>query len=143
MLSEVVKRMPDNAQRDANIARLFEKLDYVADKVTSTQNEVSAIGVKVDDFSARLKRLEERDEKHLEKEEKLELLAVRMETIIDKGEDTMKELDKRMSTIETDVDSMKADINNLKKNWKILTGVITAVGSGIGYLIKTVLDFLK
>lgn len=136
--------MPDNIQRDANISRLFEKLDYVAEKVTITQNDIGILGVKIDDFSHRLKKLEERDEKHLEREEKLELLTTKMEAIISKGESTMEKLDSRVEGMEQEFSVMKDDIANLKKNWKMLMGIISLVGSIFGYVIKVLIDaFVK
>ena len=61
-----------DAQRDLNISRLFTKIDNIRETVNSTRNEVSIIGTKVDDFSSRLRRLEEREEKHVEKEEQFQ-----------------------------------------------------------------------
>lgn len=134
--------MPDNAQRDANISRLFEKLDYVVDKVTLTQNEISVIGTKVDDFNLRLRRLEEREEKHLEREEKLEVLTTKMEAIIIRGESTMEKLDSRIETMESKVGKMESDIAALKKNWRILIGITTLISSLAGYIVKTMVDVI-
>lgn len=132
--------MPDNAQRDANISRLFEKIDYVVDKVTTTQTDVSAIGVKIDDFSLRLRKLEERDEKHLEKEEQLQVLTARLEAIISNGEGTIEKLDEKLQTLESDFALMKEDIIALKKNWKLLMSIVSGIGAVAGFIIKTLID---
>ena len=132
--------MPDNAQRDANISRLFEKIDYVVDKVTTTQTDVSAIGVKIDDFSLRLRKLEERDEKHLEKEEQLQVLTARLEAIISNGEGAIEKLDEKLQTLESDFALMKEDIIALKKNWKLLMSIVSGIGAVAGFVIKTLID---
>ena len=134
--------MPDNAQRDMNIQRLFEKMDYIVDKVTITQTEVSAIGAKVDDFSIRLRRLEERDEKHMEREEKLELLTTKMEAVIYKSEDTMEKLESKLEAMEKEVNKMKDDISALKENWRVLIGISTFISGVAGYAIKTLFDVM-
>lgn len=132
--------MPDNAQRDANISRLFEKLDYVVDKVTITQTDVSAISVKVDDFSLRLRRLEERDEKHLEREEQLQILTTRLEAIIISGEGAIEKLDDKLQVLETEFTQMKEDIIALKKNWKLLMSIVSGIGAVAGFIVKTLID---
>ena len=132
--------MPDNAQRDANISRLFEKIDYVVDKVTTTQTDVSAIGVKIDDFQLRLLKLEDRDEKHLEKEEQLQVLTARLEAIISNGEGTIEKLDEKLQTLESDFALMKEDIIALKKNWKLLMSIVSGIGAVAGFIIKTLID---
>lgn len=132
--------MPDNAQRDANISRLFEKLDYVVDKVTITQTDVSAISVKVDDFSLRLRRLEERDEKHLEREEQLQILTTRLEAIISNGEGAIEKLDDKLQVLETEFTQMKEDIIALKKNWKLLMSIVSGIGAVAGFIVKTLID---
>lgn len=132
--------MPDNAQRDANISRLFEKIDYVVDKVTVTQADVSAISVKVDDFSLRLRRLEERDEKHLEREEQLQILTTRLEAIISNGEGAIEKLDDKLQVLETEFSQMKEDIIALKKNWKILMSIVSGIGAVAGFIVKTLID---
>lgn len=132
--------MPDNAQRDANISRLFEKIDYVVDKVTITQTDVSAISVKVDDFSLRLRRLEERDEKHLEREEQLQILTTRLEAIISNGEGAIEKLDDKLQVLETEFTQMKEDIIALKKNWKLLMSIVSGIGAVAGFIVKTLID---
>lgn len=132
--------MPDNVQRDANISRLFEKLEYVADKVTDTQREVGVLGTKIDDFGSRLKRLEDRDEKHGEREEKLELLATKLEGVINKSEGSMSKLENRVEAIESDFITVRKDIGDLKKNWKILVTIVSLTGSAIGFFIKIIID---
>ncbi len=128
--------MPD-AQRDANIERLFVKIDNMRDTVTATRSEVVIVSTKIDDFSFRLKKLEDRDEKHLEREEKIELLITRMEAIIERSEQTMGELEGRVMKLERDV-------TTIKNNWRWVVGISGTVGSIVGSILATLVNvFLK
>lgn len=128
--------MPDS-QRDANIERLFVKIDNMRDTVTATRSEVVIVSTKIDDFSFRLKKLEDRDEKHLEREEKIELLITRMEAIIERSEQTMGELEGRVMKLERDV-------TTIKNNWRWVVGISGAIGSIVGSILATLVNvFLK
>lgn len=128
--------MPD-AQRDANIERLFVKIDNMRDTVTATRSEVVIVSTKIDDFSFRLKKLEDRDEKHLEREEKIELLITRMEAIIERSEQTMGELEGRVMKLERDV-------TTIKNNWRWVVGISGTIGSIVGSILATLVNvFLK
>lgn len=126
--------MPD-AQRDANIERLFAKIDSIRETVTTTRNELAIVGTKIDDFSYRLKKLEDRDEKHLEKAESLELLIARIETIIEKGEATITDLDSRVELLEKEVQT-------LKNNWKWVVSLTGFIGSVIGGVVGSLINIL-
>lgn len=128
--------MPDS-QRDANIERLFVKIDNMRDTVTATRSEVVIVSTKIDDFSFRLKKLEDRDEKHLEREEKIELLITRMEAIIERSEQTMGELEGRVMKLERDV-------TTIKNNWRWVVGISGTIGSIVGSILATFVNiFLK
>lgn len=128
--------MPDS-QRDANIERLFAKIDNMCETVTATRSEVVIVSTKIDDFSFRLKKLEDRDEKHLEREEKIELLITRMEAIIERSEQTMGELEGRVVELERDV-------TTIKNNWRWVVGISGTVGSIVGSILATLVNvFLK
>ena len=128
--------MPDSP-RDANIERLFAKIDNMRETVTATRSEVAIVGTKIDDFSFRLKKLEDRDEKHLEREEKIELLITRMEAIIERSEHTMSALESRVVKLERDV-------TTIKNNWRWVVGISGTVGSIVGSILATLVNvFLK
>ena len=120
--------MPD-AQRDANIQRLFSKMDDVKDAIYETNSKVDVTLSKLDDFSYRLKKLEEHDERHLQREEALEILMSKVESFIKTYEESFKKLETRVNTLENDV-------NKVKNNWGWFITIITAIGGIAGYLIN-------
>lgn len=120
--------MPD-AQRDANIQRLFSKMDDVKDAIYETNSKVDVTLSKLDDFSYRLKKLEEHDERHLQREEALEILMSKVESFIKTYEESFKKLETRVNTLENDV-------NKVKNNWGWFITIITSIGGIAGYLIN-------
>ena len=124
--------MPD-AQRDANIQRLFSKMDDVKDAIYETNSKVDVTLSKLDDFSYRLKKLEEHDERHLQREEALEILMSKVESFIKTYEESFKKLETRVNTLENDV-------NKVKNNWGWFITIITAIGGIAGYLINIVIS---
>ena len=120
--------MPD-AQRDANISRLFSKMDDVKDAIYETNSKVDVTLSKLDDFSYRLKKLEEHDERHLQREEALEILMSKVESFIKTYEESFKKLETRVNTLENDV-------NKVKNNWGWFITIITSIGGIAGYLIN-------
>lgn len=127
--------MPENC-RDANIERLFSKLDSVTEISVSIQKELSILTTKVDDFAYRLRKLEERDERHLEREEKVELLITRIEGIVERNESTMNTLEERVTALEK-------DMSTVKNNWGWFVAIVSAIGGIAGYLINALLSFFK
>ena len=124
--------MPD-AQRDANIQRLFSKMDDVKDAIYETNSKVDVTLSKLDDFSYRLKKLEEHDERHLQREEALEILMSKVENFIKTYEESFKKLETRVNILENDV-------NKVKNNWGWFITIITAIGGVAGYLINIVIS---
>ena len=124
--------MPD-AQRDANIQRLFSKMDDVKDAIYETNSKVDVTLSKLDDFSYRLKKLEEHDERHLQREEALEILTSKVENFIKTYEESFKKLETRVNILENDV-------NKVKNNWGWFITIITAIGGIAGYLINIVIS---
>lgn len=124
--------MPDS-QRDANISRLFNKMDDVKDAIYDTNSKVDVSLSKLDDFSYRLKKLEEHDEKHIEREEKLEILMAKVENFIDRYEKSFQALENRVYHLEQDVDKVK-------NNWGWLITIITAIGGIAGYVVNILVN---
>ena len=127
--------MPDNARRDANIERLFSKLDDIKETVHTTRSEVQVMNVKVDDFSFRLKKLESQHEKHIEREEKLELLTAKLESMLNQYEGVKNELTSK-------VDALEKDVTTIKNNWGWLIALISTLGGIAGFITNAVVSFI-
>lgn len=127
--------MPDNARRDADIERLFSKVDDIRETVHTTKSEVQVMNVKVDDFSFRLKKLESQHEKHVEREEKLELLTTRLESMLNQYEDVKNELTLKVSALEKDV-------TTIKNNWGWLIALISTLGGIAGFITNAIVSFI-
>lgn len=127
--------MPDNARRDADIERLFSKVDDIRETVHTTKSEVQVMNVKVDDFSFRLKKLESQHEKHVEREEKLELLTTRLESMLNQYEDVKNELTLKVSALEKDV-------TTIKNNWGWLIALISTLGGIAGFVTNAIVSFV-
>lgn len=123
-------------ERDANIERLFDKVDAIADTVLNNQKELSAILTKIDDFAYRLRKLEERDEKHVDREKKVELLISKIENIVERNESTM-------TNLETRVDILEKDMTILKNNWGWAVAIVSAIGGVAGYVISQLMSYFR
>ena len=153
-------------QRDLNIARLFTKIDNIRETVINTRSEVGVIGTKVDDFSFRLRKLEERDEKHAEREEKFSVLATKLETIISNLEPTMKDLTERVSQIENTLNTftssydetsrdvkirlaalektvpeIQKDLTKIKNNWGWVVAILAGLWAFGTWLVEFIMNF--
>lgn len=134
--------MPD-AQRDANISRLFDKVDNINSLVNSTFNKVDVINVKIDDFAYRLKKLEDKGEKASEREEKLELVMTRIETLMQEFESKNKELEQRIKKIEDEkIADIEKDITIMKNNWVWVASLISAISGVAGGCISFLIGLL-
>lgn len=134
--------MPDQL-RDANISRLFDKVDLVGSLVNSTLNKVDVINTKVDDFAYRLKKLEDKNDKALEREEKIELVMTRVETIIEEFENRIKELEEKVSELESvRIKDIEKDITIMKNNWIWIISLVSTVSGIIGGCISFLIDIL-
>lgn len=134
--------MPD-AQRDANISRLFDKVDNINSLVNSTLNKVDVINTKVDDFAYRLRKLEDKGEKASEREEKLEVVMTRIETLMEESESKNKELEQRIKKIEDEkIADIEKDITIMKNNWVWVVSLISAISGVAGGFISFLIGLL-
>lgn len=124
------------SEHDDNINRLFAKIDDIRETVTTMRSDVVIVSTKIDDFSFRLKKLEDRDERHIEREEKIERLMARMEAVVEKSEEAVSELESR-------VDELEKDVGTLKNNWKWVVAIAGTIGSVAGSIFATVIEMLK
>lgn len=125
--------MPD---ANTNIERLFVKVDSIAEAIMDIKKEVGITASKLDDFSYRLRKLEERDEKHLAREEKMEVLVAKLETIVEKSEDAMSDLEQRLTILEDDV-------TKIKNNWGWVAAIVAALGGIGGFIVNVALHFIR
>lgn len=123
-------------ERNADIERLFVKVDAIASTVLDNQKELSAILAKIDDFAYRLRKLEERDEKHVDREKKVELLISKIENIVERNESTMTDLEDR-------VDTLEEDMTILKNNWGWLAAIVSVIGGTAGYIISQIISYFR
>lgn len=130
-------------ERDANIERLFHLVMETNNNTANIRSDISILTTKIDDFSARLKKLEERDEKHAEREEDLRVLTTEFGTLLGSikktivaGEERMTDLDERLTAAET-------AITRIQNNWGWVVTIVSAVGSIIGYILTTVINLIR
>lgn len=130
-------------ERDANIERLFHLVMETNNNTASIRSDIGILTTKIDDFSARLKKLEDRDEKHAEREENLRVLTAEFGTLLETikkaivaGEVRMDEHDERLATIET-------AITKIQNNWAWVVTIVSAVGSVIGFILTNVVSLIR
>lgn len=111
------------------LERLFDKVDTIIASINCTNNSVSILSTKIDEFSHRLRKLEEKEDKHSDKQNELQLVAAKLETITSNGLVTIEDLEKRMTVAE------KA-IQVIKTNWGWVVAIVSAVGGAVGWVIE-------
>lgn len=115
------------------LERLFDKVDTIIASINCTNNSVSILSTKIDEFSHRLRKLEEKEDKHSDKQNELQLLASKLETITSNGLVTIDDLAKRMTKAE------KA-IQVIKTNWGWVVTIVSTIGGTIGWIISKCLS---
>lgn len=130
-------------ERDANIERLFNLVMETNNNTASIRSDIGILTTKIDDFSARLKKLEDRDEKHAEREENLRVLTAEFGTLLETikktivaGEARMDEHDERLASIET-------AITKIQNNWAWVVTIVSAGGSVIGFILTNVVNLIR
>ena len=111
------------------LERLFDKVDTIIASINCTNNSVSILSTKIDEFSHRLRKLEEKEDKHSDKQNELQLVAAKLETITSNGLVTIEDLEKRMTVAE------KA-IQVIKTNWGWVVAIVSTVGGAVGWVIE-------
>lgn len=111
------------------LERLFDKVDTIIASINCTNNSVSILSTKIDEFSHRLRKLEEKEDKHSDKQNELQLVAAKLETITSNGLVTIEDLEKRMTVAE------KA-IQVIKTNWGWVVAIVSTVGGAVGWIIE-------
>lgn len=128
-------------ERDANIERLFNLVMETNSNTASIKSDLSVLTAKVDDFSSRLKKLEDKDEKHGDKEEKLNLLAQSLMSAIDGVNSTLLKTDKRLLDFDERLSCLEDDVTKIQSNWGWLMALISAAAGVIAYIINLGIRF--
>lgn len=120
-------------ENNHTLERLFDKVDTIIASINCTNNSVSILSTKIDEFSHRLRKLEEKEDKHSDKQNELQLLASKLETVTNNGLVTIDDLGVRMSLAEK-------SIQTIKTNWAWVMAIVSAVGGIIGSVISKVVS---
>lgn len=116
--------------------RLVSKIDGLFETVTYIKTEQSVISSKLDAFSDSIKKLEERDDKHLERAESIERALTKLETIVETYMKTTDDLGDK-------VEALEKEITIIKNNWGWVSVLAGAVGAAISLCISIWLHFIK
>lgn len=109
----------------------MENIDKVLDLMMSIRADISGLSIKIDEFSNRLDKLEQRDEQRAEEEHNLHILITSLQGISGRTEKEIKEFDERIASLETDV-------TTIKNNWGWLCALFSFAGAVAGFIIKLV-----
>lgn len=118
------------------VDRLITKIDGLFEAVTYIKTEQGVISSKLDSFSDRISKLEERDDKHLERAENLERLLTKLETVVDTYMKNTNEL-------ESKVDQLDKDVTIIKNNWAWACTLMGLIGAGIGHIVGILVHYIK
>ena len=121
---------------DEKMDRIVSKIDGLFETVTYIKTEQGVISSKLDAFSDSIQKLEDRDDKHLERAENIERALTKLETIV---ETYMKTTD----NLENKVEALEKEITIIKNNWGWLSVLAGAVGSAISFGISVALHFIN
>lgn len=130
-------------ERDANIERLFHLVMETNNNTANIRSDISILTTKIDDFSARLKKLEERDEKHAEREEDLRVLTTEFGTLLGSIKKTIVAGEERMTNLDERLTAAETAITRIQNNWGWVVTIVSAVGSIIGYILTTVINLIR
>ena len=130
-------------ERDANIERLFHLVMETNNNTANIRSDISILTTKIDDFSARLKKLEERDEKHAEREEDLRVLTTEFGTLLESIKKTIVAGEERMTNLDERLTAAETAITRIQNNWGWVVTIVSAAGSIIGYILTTVINLIR
>ena len=130
-------------ERDANIERLFHLVMETNNNTASIRSDISILTTKIDDFSARLRKLEDRDEKHAEREENLRVLTAEFGTLLETIKKTIVAGESRMDDLDSRITSIETSVARIQNNWGWVVTIVSAVGSVIGYILTTVINLIR
>lgn len=112
-----------------NIDRLFVMIGELGVTINQLSGAVSKVCANVEDIYRRMNRLEDRDERFLERIEKISVLLARVE-------DSSKQSSTALSQLTERVQRVEHDNLTLKNNWKWLAGLTAALGGIFGSIVN-------
>lgn len=125
----------DHNMLEYSISRLTDKMDSIQTSLAEMGSNLKVMGTKVDDFSYRLKKLEERDTEVQRLIQKVDLIVQKLEPDVNKIAESQRQFEIVTQEKEHTFDTRLTKIEN---NWGwvvalagILSGVIVAVAQHI------------
>ena len=118
-----------------SISRLTEKLDTIQNEISGMSAELKVMNTKVDDFSYRLKKLEERDSQVQALIQKVDVIVQKLEPDVDKIAETQRAFEKATQEEEN---KLNIRLTKIENNWGwvvslagLLSGIIVAIAQHI------------
>lgn len=118
-----------------NIDRLFVMIGELGVTINQLSGAVSKVCANVEDIYRRMNRLEDRDEKFLERIERISVLLARVEDSSKQSSTALSDLAERVKTLEH-------DNLTLKNNWKWLAGITATLGGVFSFVVNMVMRVL-
>ena len=121
----------DHNMLEYSISRLTDKIDAIQGTLSTLGTGLQVMDTKVDDFSYRLKKLEERDTQVQALIQKVDIIVQKLEPDVDKIAEKQREFEKATAEEEHKIDNRLTKIEN---NW----GWVVAVAGLISGIVVTV-----
>ena len=125
----------DHNMLEYSISRLTDKIDQIQGSLSDVGTGLKVMDAKVDDFSYRLKKLEERDSQVQGLIQKVDLIVQKLEPDVDRIAEKQRNFEDLTKEEEHKFDTRLTKIEN---NWGwvvalagLLSGVIVAIGQHI------------
>ena len=131
---------------DNQIQQIAKSVELIKENSTETKTKIEVLSNKVDDFSYRLRKLEDSDTNLQKLMQKLELIVQKLEPSLEKLEkrieDDEEEFEKETDSIKQNGIELETRIAKIENNWKWVCFIATFVSGIIGYLINITITHL-
>lgn len=122
--------------KQENVDRLFVMIGELGVTINQLSGAVSKVCANVEDIYRRMNRLEDRDDKFLERIERISVLLARVE-------DSSKHSTTALSDLTERVQKLEHDNLTIKNNWKWLAGITAALGGVFGSIVNIVMKVVN